>query len=61
MSKPSTGLRTVKMWVRYNPKRREIVDQKPFKNQLAEPSKSSGDVIFEMRGFYVPTLPEPPK
>ena len=52
---PLNLVRTVKFWIRYNPKRREIVQQSTYKHQLPKPSASSGDVLIEVKGFYVPT------
>lgn len=48
----SKNLRTVKFWVRYRPKSREVVQIQKYKHELGEPSKASGDVIVECKGFY---------
>jgi len=52
-SSPQTGLRTVKFWARYDPKRHVLRDTAKFKWMLAEPSKESGEVIIQVKGHYV--------
>lgn len=60
MKKPPLNIvRTIKLWVLYNPKLQLIVEQKKFKYELRQPSKASGLVVVEMKGFYVPTPRDP--
>lgn len=47
------NLRTVKFWIRYRPKSKEVIQMHRFKHELAEPSKASGDVILQCKGFYM--------
>ena len=53
------NLRTIRLWVLYNPKLRLIVEQKQFKYQLRQPSKTSGLVVIELKGSYFPRNREP--
>jgi hypothetical protein len=46
-------LRKIKFWVRYRPKSREVIQMRKLKQELAQPSKASGDVIFQVTGFYI--------
>lgn len=46
------NLRTIRLWVLYNPKLRLIVEQKQFKYELRQPSKASGLKVVELKGFY---------
>ena len=48
------NLRTIRIWVLYNPKLRRIVEQKRFKYELREPSKDSGLVAVELKGLLSP-------
>jgi hypothetical protein len=47
------NVRTIRLWALYNPKLRLIVEQKRFKYELRTPSKNSGLVVLELKGFYV--------
>lgn len=52
---PLNIVRKIRLWVLYNPKLQLIVEQKKFKYELRQPSKTSGLVVVEMTGLYVPT------
>lgn len=46
-------LRTVKVWVLYDPLSKVIMQMEQHKYQLPMPSKESGCVIFQLRGHYL--------
>lgn len=50
--------RKVMFWVRYRPSDRTIVQMSKYKYHISQPSKSGGDVVFQVKGFYVPTPAE---
>jgi hypothetical protein len=55
MKKPKTGMRTVKFWMRYRPKSRQVIEFRQFRREISTPSRESGDVVFQCKGFYFPT------
>ena len=47
-------MKTVTLWVRYDPQRNMIRDTARFKWMLPEPSKAGGDVLIKLTGNYAP-------
>ena len=52
MKKPATVLRTVKLYARYCPELREVVEFQRFKKDLAQ--CDDGEVVLELKGYYIP-------
>lgn len=58
--KPRLNLfRKIVFWVLYDPIRKEVIQIQRYKYELAVPSRESGRVMIQCKGFYPTPLGKP--